>query len=437
MKIAVIGSGVSGLGAALALSEVADVHLFEKDARFGGHANTAIIDYEGVETAVDTGFIVFNAKNYPNLTALFEHLGVATEDSDMSFSLSVDEGRLEYSCDSVGTIFAQRWRLFDPRSVQALRAGLRFNRESTEALAAGALDGLSLGAFLDQGRYPRFFRDNFLYPMGGAIWSTPAGKIADFPARAFVQFFRNHELLNGFRRAITWRTVSGGSRSYIRKLLAALGPRAQAGVAARSVRRLPGGQARVAFADGSEGLFDHVVLATHPDQTLDLVEDLAADERAALGRIRYADNTAVLHRDPTLMPRRRKLWSSWNFCAERGGAEKPASVTYWMNRLQNLPNARPLFVSLNPRVAPDPALVFGRYSYAHPQFDAGAFAAQTQVDAFQGRGGLWHAGAWLGWGFHEDGLKSGLRVAEALGARPAWARETGAPILPAAAIAAE
>ncbi len=428
---------MSGLGAALALSETSDVMLFEKDPRFGGHANTEVIDYDGVETAVDTGFIVFNAKNYPNLTALFEHLGAPSEESDMSFSLTVDGGRLEYSCDSVDTIFAQRWRMFDPRTVLALRAGLRFNREAVAALRSGALDNLSLGEFLDQRRFPRFFREHFLYPMGGAIWSTASGKLANFPARAFVQFFVNHELLNGFRRVITWRTVSGGSKVYVQKLLGALGPRAQAGVAARAVRRLPSGKLRVAFSDGSEGLFDHVVLATHSDQAATIVEDLSDEERGALGAIRYSDNVAVLHRDPRLMPKRRKIWSSWNFCATSRGGDRPASVTYWMNRLQNLPRERPLFVSLNPIVEPDPALVFGRYAYAHPQFDVDAFAAQERIDALQGRGGLWYAGAWLGWGFHEDGLRSGLRVAQALGARPAWARDVGAPIEPAAAIAAE
>lgn len=442
MKIAIIGAGVSGIGAALALADSADVRLFEKDARFGGHANTVDVDYPLADggsrkIAVDTGFIVFNDRNYPNLTALFDHLGVASEESDMTFSVSLDRGRLEYGCLNLDSVFAQRRRALDPEFVWSLREVFRFHRSAPAALASGALDGLTLGEFLEQGRYSRFFRENFLYPMGGAIWSTPALDISAFPARGFVQFFVNHALLSGFNREITWRTVAGGSREYVRRALAALGPRAHAGTAATGLRRLPSGGVEVRFSDGSRESFDHVVLASHSDQSLALLEDADREERALLGAVRYSPNRAVLHRDLSLMPKRRKVWSSWNFLSETGEQERKPAVSYWMNRLQNIPNETPLFVTLNPPRMPDPALTFGVFDYAHPQFDSAAFDAQRNLDRIQGRGGVWHAGAWTGWGFHEDGLKSGLRVAAALGARPAWARGIAEPSAPPIAIAAE
>lgn len=437
MKIAIIGAGVSGVGAALALSEVADVQLFEKDGRFGGHANTVDVDYDGETIPVDTGFIVLNDRNYPNLTALFDHLGVATEESDMSFSISLDQGRLEYACDDLDRVFAQRWRAMDPRYLWSFREILRFNKEAKAALASGALDGLTLGEFLQKRGFGRYFRENFLYGMGGAIWSTPSAEMSAFPARGFVQFFSNHALLSGFGRVITWRTVSGGSREYVRRALQALGPRAQAGVGASAVTRRADGKVEISFDDGSSGVFDHAVLACHSDQSLRLLADADTEERAVLGDVRYGENVAVLHRDPSLMPKLRKVWSSWNFLSESGeGARKPA-VSYWMNRLQNIDRAKPLFVTLNPPVEPDPALTFGRYQYAHPQFDTAAFAAQDNLDRIQGRGGVWYAGAWTGWGFHEDGLRSGLRVAAAFGARPSWLRDLGAGPAPGLAMAAE
>lgn len=437
MKIAIIGAGVSGLGAALALKDVADVQVFERDSRFGGHANTVEISYDGARIPVDTGFIVFNDVNYPNLVSLFDYLGVASEESDMSFGVSLDRGRLEYACDDLDRVFAQRYRVADPRFLWCFREILRFNREAKAALTAGELDGVSLGDWLDQRGYHAYFRANFLYAMGGAIWSTPSAKMAAFPAKGFVQFFSNHALLHGFGRVITWRTVSGGSREYVAKALQRLGPRAQVGVGARSARRTPTGRVSVAFDDGSEGEFDHVVFATHPDQTREVAADLDAQERGLLSAIRHAPNTAVLHRDPRLMPRRRKVWSSWNFLNETGRDGRPAAVTYWMNRLQNIDRSKPLFVTLNPPFDPAPELTFSRHAYAHPQFTGAAFDAQAGLDAVQGRGGLWHAGAWTRWGFHEDGLRSGLRVAAALGARPAWARDVDPPIDNGLAIAAE
>lgn len=436
MRVAVIGAGISGMGAALALSKTADVTLFEKDPRFGGHADTAQVALEGRDVAVDTGFIVFNDRNYPNLCALFDHLEVPSEDSNMTFSLSQDQGRIEYACDSLDKVFAQKWRALDPRFLRVFAEIIRFMKIAPPAADNGALDGKSLKTWLDEARFSQRFRENFLYPMGGAIWSTASADIGDFPAASFVEFFRNHELLRAFDRRIQWRTVSGGSRVYVRKLLTALGPRAVAGVGATQVRRRADGLVVVRFDDGSEAVYDHVVLACHSDQSLGLLADADPEERAVLSSVRYSDNAAYLHADPALMPRRRKVWSSWNFLSQTGAEDRPPAVSYWMNRLQNIETRTPLIVTLNPPTPPREELTFARRSYAHPQFDAAALAAQRQIDSIQGRRGVWFAGAWLGWGFHEDGLRSGLRVAEALGARPDWSRIDGAPLRAAPVVAA-
>lgn len=431
MKIAVIGAGISGLGAALALGERHDVTLFERDGRLGGHANTATVRHAGREIAVDTGFIVCNARNYPNLMGMFEHLGVETAWSDMSFGFSLHGGAYEYACDDLSTLFAQKRNCVNPRHIRMLLEVVRkFNRTASAELAEGALTGLSLGEWLDRRGYSQAFRDRFVLPMGGAIWSTSTRRMLDFPAANFVAFFDNHDLMTGLDPAQRWRTVRGGSREYVARAAAALGDRAVAGVGAQRIRREADGL-RIRFDDGSEGRFDQVVLATHADVSLGLMADADATERRLLGAFPYSKNLAVLHSDPSLMPRRRKVWSSWNFLSEgaEADAERPAQVTYWMNRLQPLgDDAPPLFVSLNPARRPDPALTHGEYSYDHPLYSTDSFEAQADMDAIQGRGGLWHAGAWLGYGFHEDGLRAGLRAAAALGARPDWARDLGAPL---------
>ena len=371
MKIAVIGAGVAGIGAALALSKSHDVQLFEQDARFGGHANTVDVDHDGRQIAVDTGFIVYNEKNYPNLCGFFDSLGVATETSDMSFGVSLNSGRLEYACDNLDKIFAQRWRALDPSYLRCFADILRFNRQAPRALAAGALEGVALDEWLLAQGYSRQMREYFVMSMGAAIWSTPLADIGRFPARAFVQFFANHELFTGLGPSIQWRTVTGGSREYVSRALRRLGPRAVAGVGAQSVSRLPSGQVRVAFQDGSEGVFDHVVLAVHADQAAALLADASDDERRIVGAVKFSQNVAVLHADASLMPKRRKVWSSWNVLVESGdeNVRTPASLTYWMNRLQDIDQSTPLFVTLNPQRAPDPKLTFGTFAYDHPLYD--------------------------------------------------------------------
>ncbi len=429
MKIAVVGSGISGLGAALALSERYNVSLFEQADRFGGHANTVTAEVDGEQTAIDTGFIVYNEQNYPNLTALFDHLGTKTKWSDMSFGFSLGQGRVEYACDNLDTIFAQRINMLNPRFLLSFRDVLRFVKLAPQDLATGALSGLTLGEWLAKRRFGSWFRDRFLLPMGGAIWSTPTERILDFPAANFVSFFANHDLFTGLASAMQWRTVDGGSREYVNAVIERLGNRAHKGTGVTAARRVDG-QVELQFADGSSGLFDQVVFAGHAPQTFALIDDHDAEERRILGAFRTTSNRAILHRDPALMPKRRKVWSSWSMMCdgEADQSGRPVTLSYWMNRLQSLPTEHQFFVTLNADHAPDPALTHAAFDYAHPAFDQAAFTAQAQMDDIQGRGGYWYAGAWLGWGFHEDGLKSGLRVAEALDARPDWARNLGPAI---------
>lgn len=431
MKIAVVGSGAAGLGAALALSDRHEVLLFEKAERFGGHANTVDVAFGDESVAVDTGFIVFNERNYPNLCAMFDHLGTPTKPSDMSFGFSMGGGRFEYACDSFDKIFAQRRNVLNPRFILGFRDVMRFVRHAPKDLDSGALSGLTLGEWLAERRFGSWFRERFILPMGGAIWSTPTERMLAFPAANFVSFFANHDLFTGLAAAMQWRTVDGGSRVYVEEITARLSNRARSGVGVVASERVEG-QVRLRFSDGSEGLFDQVVFAGHAPDTFRVIDDLDAKERALLGAFRTTANRAVLHSDPALMPKRKKVWSSWTMLfegAKPGAApdakSEPVTLSYWMNRLQSLPARHDLFVTLNGRRQPAPEKTHAVFDYAHPLYDEAAFAAQARMDEIQGKGGYWYAGAWLGWGFHEDALKSGLRVAEALEARPAWARDLG------------
>ncbi len=429
MKIAVIGSGISGLGAALALSAEHDVRVFEKDSRVGGHAHTIDAMFGDVAQPVDTGFIVYNYRNYPNLTAMFDHLGVPTKWSDMSFGFSLDHGRFEYACDSISTIFAQKWRALDPRFLNTFREILRFTNVAPKDLENGAVDGLSLGEWLEVRRFSRWFRERFLLPMGGAIWSTRLGDVLDFPAASFIRFFVNHDLMTGLDSAMRWRTVDGGSREYVRRIVAELGPRIIVGRGVAEVDR-SAPQPVIRFEDGATETFDQVVVATHGPQAHAMLDKGAVEHRALLSVFRTSRNRAVTHSDPALMPKRRKVWSSWNFLSNgmSDDRDRPAPVTYWMNRLQSIDQSRPLFGSLNPAREPDPSSIHADLSYEHPLFDAASFQGQIDMDRIQGRDNVWYAGAWLGYGFHEDGLRSGLRVANALGARPTWAKDVGSPL---------
>jgi predicted NAD/FAD-binding protein len=410
LKVAVIGSGVSGLSCAWLLNPAHEVVVYEADARAGGHAQT--VDAPGPNGAqpVDTGFIVYNEANYPNLTALFEHLHVPTKVAEMSFGVSLDGGALEYGSAHPLALLAQPTNLLRPRFWSMLADLVRFYREAPAALCALDRQPATLGELLDRGGYGRAFQDDHLLPQVGAIWSTSCAGARDYPAEALIRFFQNHGLLKLAGRP-QWRTVDGGSRVYVKTLAEGLALRRGRPVV--EVRRTPAG-VLVADAVGHVERFDRVVIASHADQALAMLAEPTAEDRAVLGAFRYSQNLAVLHTDPALMPRRRAAWSAWNHVGRRDDPDG-FCVTYWMNMLQGLPKGRDLFVTLNPRHEPDPAKVMGRFAYEHPLFDKAALLAQRQLWSLQGRGGVWFCGAYFGAGFHEDGLQAGLAVAEQLG----------------------
>lgn len=420
-RIAVVGGGISGLGAAWALARHHDVTVFEANARPGGHSNTVEVDYDGKAIAVDTGFIVFNDWNYPNLTRLFAHLDVPAIKSDMSFAVSVGQGQcrgeLEWSGNNLATLFAQRRNLLHPSFHRMWYDILRFNKSAVKDLAAGRMTGRSLGDYLAHGRYSDSFMLDYLLPMGAAIWSAPLGEMMDFPAETFANFFRNHGLLSINDRP-QWYTVQGGSREYVKRLLADRNFALHLHMPVHAVQRDIDGVNIVTSRGTSR--FDQVILACHADQALRLLDDQATpQERSLLGNFRFQPNRAVLHRDPALMPRRRKVWASWNYLSEpRRDLQRRVGLTYWMNLLQSIDSSRPLFVTMNPVAEPREDLVFAEFAYEHPLFDRAAIDAQGRLGEIQGKDRLWFCGAWCKYGFHEDGFTSGLRVAEALGATP-------------------
>ncbi len=412
MRVAVIGGGVSGLSAAWLLGHAHDVVLFEAAPRLGGHANTVRIAGDGGETAVDTGFIVYNEATYPNFIALMDHLRVATQPTEMSFAVSLDGGRLEYSGTSVAGLFAQRSNLVRPRFWTMLQDISRFYRNASRDALAGGAAGISLGEYLSAGGYGAAFRDDHLLPMAAAIWSAPCAEILSYPAAAFLRFHHNHGLLQLTDRPV-WRTVTGGSSVYVQRLRTAFSGEARIGTPVRQVRRAANNV--VLIGDGWNETFDHVVFATHADQTLAMLADPGPAEIEALGAFRYSRNRAVLHGDTAMMPRRRRAWASWNHLGDRSRPDAACAVTYWMNRLQGLPGERPVFVTLNPPDALRADSILHEEIYEHPLFDAAALAAQERLWALQGARRSWFCGAYFGSGFHEDGLQAGLAVAEALG----------------------
>lgn len=431
MRIAVIGSGISGNSAAWALSDRHDVVLYEKRLRPGGHSATADVDYDGTKMSVDTGFIVYNELNYPNFTALLDHLGVATEISDMSFALSADNGALEWSGTSLNAVFAQRKNIVSPRFLKMLRDIFRFNKQAVADLKAGKLAGDTLGGYLERERYSASFTNDYLLAMGAAIWSTPINEMRAYPAESFVAFFDNHRLLS-FDRPL-WRTVSGGSRNYVNRLISSLGSNIRLGCPVTQILR-QNGEIIVTDATGNTDTFDHVILASHTDQSLSMLGDPSEQEQEILGSIHYRPNEVYLHRDEKLMPRRKQVWASWNYMSDReAGETRDVTVSYWMNRLQTLDHSKPVFVTLNPFEAPEEDKTFAKYVYDHPQFDVDALAAKKRLSEIQGANNTWYCGAWGGHGFHEDGLVSGLNVAKALGVVLPWERsDTSQMVLQAA-----
>jgi predicted NAD/FAD-binding protein len=388
--------------------------LFESGSYFGGHSHTVDVTFGGVTHGVDTGFLVFNHRTYPRLTALFEELGVSTAPSDMGFSVKLPTGgrMLEWAGGNLDQVFCQRRNLLRPAFLRMLRDILRFNRAAT-ALAQGLSPEMSLGSYLQEQGYSSEFRDWYLLPMAACIWSCPSEQMLAFPLASFVHFCHNHGLLQVNGRP-QWHTVRGGSRRYVERLLEGI-PDRRLNTRVLSVARGPMGVAVVTAQDGA--LFDHVVLACHSDQSLALLGDASDAERDVLAAVRYQVNRALLHTDTRCLPADRKAWSAWNYEGSGDGAGRQrVCVHYLLNMLQPLPFEQPVVVSLNPLAEPEAGSVLREIFYAHPVFDAAAVAAQRRLPGIQGRDRVWFAGAWTGYGFHEDGLKSGLAVAAAIDA---------------------
>jgi len=413
-NIAIVGTGIAGLSAAWLLAQRHQVTVFERASWTGGHTNTVDVELDGREIPVDTGFIVYNEKNYGNLVALFRHFDVETQTGDMSFGVSLDGGRLEYSSDVPRGLFGQPRNLMRPGFWAILRDIRRFYAQAPVDLANGALAGLTLGQYLQRENYGRDFARDHLLPMGAAIWSARAEDMERYPAESFIRFFESHDLLN-LQDRMKWRTVSGGSRSYVEKLTASFSDRIYRNCPVVKVARTGAG---VVLEDGQgrRHSFDHVVMATHADDTLDMLSDASLDERNILGAIRYSENRAYLHHDASLMPKRKSVWASWNYLADtRSESARPPEVSYWLNRLQNLPAKQNVFLTLNPATPPEEARRVAEFNYHHPLFDSAALSAQPELWRLQGHRNTWFCGSYFGYGFHEDALQSGLAVGEVLG----------------------
>ena len=413
LKIAVVGSGVAGLSAAWLLNQKHMITVYEKNDRIGGHSNTVDVPTKSGNSPVDTGFIVYNERNYPNLTALFEHLGVATKKSDMSFAASLDGGKLEYSGSSLNGLFGQRANIVRPGFWRMIVDLMRFYRDAPAFLEETQAIDISLGDYLQSKNYSDSLINDHLLPMGAAIWSATTSEMKAYPAESFIRFLKSHGLLTLNDRP-QWRTVEGGSRAYVKRLTQSYQDRIRfSGV--RSVRREPN---HVVVEDdrGEVETYDHVVIASHADEAFSMLSDPDPQEKSILGSWRYTKNRAVLHRDPSLMPKQRRVWSSWNFIdAKQVDDRRQLCVTYWMNQLQGIDHSDPLFVTLNPVREPAPKSVVREFNYTHPFFDRAALASQRRLWSLQGLRRTWFCGSYFGNGFHEDALQAGLAVAEQLG----------------------
>ncbi|SMX44760.1 NAD(P)/FAD-dependent oxidoreductase [Actibacterium lipolyticum] len=406
-RIAIIGGGISGMAAAYLLAPQHTVTLYESAKQLGGHARTVVAGRNG-DQPVDTGFIVFNYANYPHLTRMFSDLDVPVEKSDMSFGATIDNGAVEYGLKDFRALIGQKSNLARPSFLRMVRDILRFN---SQAEAAAKNDDLTIGELVESLQLGSWFQRYYLMPICGAIWSTPTQEVSSFPARSLIQFFRNHALLSHTGQH-QWWTVSGGSVEYVKRLQAHLitrGVRIFKGASVASVTR--NGVENNVHCDGRSETFDQVVFACHSDDALRLLAQPTKDETAALSAIRYQDNAMFLHRDAAQMPRRKACWSSWVYKAEHDRPNSGVGVTYWMNKLQNIPQDDPLFVTLNPSQPIPDTLIYDQKTFRHPVFDIAALKAQTVLKDLQGQNNTWFAGAYTRHGFHEDGFASAVRIA--------------------------
>ena len=414
--IAIIGSGISGMGAAHLLHPLHAITLYEKNAVVGGHTRTRTVRYGNREIAVDTGFIVFNKRNYPNLTPLLEQLGVPIQQSDMTFAATLDNGALEWCARDLNGVFGQRRNLLRPSFYRLMGQVARFNREAAGAVATNP--SMTLGKLIANLKLSQQFLNYYILPMGGAIWSAPPSKILGFPAATFIRFFENHGLLATSGQP-QWYTVSGGSQEYVKRITAPFIDRIRTNCAVTRVTR-EGGKVQVHDTCGETLTYDHVIFASHANETLAMLADATGAERDILGTFTYQKNHAVLHKDVRVMPRRKRCWASWVYMANNAGSEADISVTYWMNLLQSIDHDYPLFVTLNPAIDIAPEHIFDEHDFEHPVFTNEAIAAQARIPELQGQKNSWFAGAYQRYGFHEDGLLSAVNVANGLGVRAPW-----------------
>ena len=417
MRIAVLGSGISGLGAAYLSHFSHQVTLYEVSDRIGGHSNTVDAIFADRTVPVDTGFIVYNAHNYPNLVGMFDHLGVETLATDMSFSVSLENGTFEYE-GSLGGLLAQPTNLLRMRYWQMLSGLVTFYRTAVAESQAGP-ETETLGQFIERCRLPDAFVNDHLLPMGAAIWSCSAKAMLDYPVRAFIQFMENHKLLEFGARPV-WRTVKGGSRQYVSKLVSRLKDRIETNVKVNSVRRDAGGVILNIEGQG-DVWYDKLIMAAHADESLKLMADANEQEAAILSAFRFSKNDVILHSDPRLMPKRRRAWAAWNYLSDD---QANLCTTYWMNRLQNFDMSYPLFTTLNPTDQPRDELIHAELTYQHPIFDKPALRAQAELAEIQGQNHIYWCGAWTANGFHEDGLKSAVAVAKTMKMNIPWASPT-------------
>ena len=414
MKIGVIGSGVSGLVSALTLQERFEVSLFEKNSKLGGHSNTVTIEQENNKYPVETGFIVLNDKNYPIFTSLLKHLNIGVNNSSMSFSVSVDKGQFEYSSSYIG-LLGQTKNIIDPKYWGMLRD---INYFYTNALkdVKDCPDNETLGQFLKRFNYSNKFIDYHLVPMTASIWSCPTKSILNFPIKSLLVFFENHKLLNIYNRP-KWSTVNKGSREYVKKIQSLLKGKIYTNAKVNKISKSKEG-IKVHYQDGIK-TFDKVILACHADQSSEILIENFSEEANLLKDFKYQKNTSILHSDINFMPKRKSVWSSWNYITETGNSGN-LSITYWMNELQGINSSKPILLSLNPKILPNPDLIYGQYSYSHPILDNNAINIQKKLSSIQGKNNLWFCGAWTGFGFHEDGVKSAVEIANSHNIHLPW-----------------